>query len=289
MKGAVGFNAMDVIHFKMFAPFKNLVHGVFTRRGGISPPPFHSLNVGLSTGDEPDHVRDNRCRIARHMGFERALYLHQVHGNDLLVLTRESQMAGVPPHGMPPQSPPEIPETRAACPDKFSRQKGTPSVPLTLPAADGVVTNLFGILLVIQVADCQAVILFDPVKKVLANLHSGWRGSVANIIGQGVDVMVEQFGCDPVDIRAGISPSLGPCCGEFIQYRRELPRAFFKYQKKAHHFDFWEISKDQLMERGVTRDHIEVAGLCTKCHPHRFFSYRHEKTTGRFAVAAGMC
>ncbi len=283
-----GLNSMDMIQFNILAPYTDLVHGIFTRRGGSSAPPFDSLNVGLSTGDDATHVRENRCRIVRHLGFERAFYLHQVHGNDVLVLTRESQIAGLTSHGMATQSAPEIPGPHSHSPDNVSQQNGNPSAPLALPVADGVVTNLPGVLLVIQVADCQAVVLFDPVKKVLANLHSGWRGSVVNIIGRGVDVMVEQFGCDPGDIRAGIGPSLGPCCGEFIHYKEELPRAFLKYRQGEHYFDFWAVSRDQLMTKGVQTDHIEVTGLCTQCNPNRFFSYRNEKSTGRFAVATGL-
>jgi YfiH family protein len=289
MMEAGGLNPMDMIRFNIFAPHTGLIHGIFTRRGGESGPPFDSLNVGLSTGDDVTHVRENRCRIARHLGFERALYLHQVHGNDVLVVARESQIAGLTSHGMATKSGPEVPDTYSHCPDNFSRQNGNPSAPLALPVADGVVTNIPGVLLVIQVADCQAVVLFDPVKQVVANLHSGWRGSVANIIGRGVDAMVTQFGSDPGNIRAGIGPSLGTCCAEFIHYKDELPQKFLKYRQGEHHFDFWAISRDQLMERGVQPDHIEVTGLCTQCHPNRFFSHRHEKSTGRFAVAAGLC
>jgi len=284
-----GLNPIDMIQFNILAPYTDLVHGIFTRRGGDSSPPFDSLNMGLSTGDEVSHVRQNRCRIARHLGFKRALYLHQVHGNDVLVVDRESQVSNLTSHGMTTQSVQEIPNPYSNCPDNSFQQNGSPSAPLTLPVADGVVTNVPGILLVIQVADCQAVVLFDPVKRVVANLHSGWRGNVANIIGRGVEVMVTQFGCDPGNIRAGIGPSLGPCCAEFIHYKSELPQAFLKYRQGEHHFDFWAISRDQLMAKGIQPDHIEVTDLCTQCHPNRFFSYRHEKSTGRFAVAAGLC
>ena len=286
---------MDIIQFKILTPYTCLAHGVFTRRGGRSTPPFDSLNVGLSTGDDATHVRENRCRIARHLGFDRAFYLNQVHGNDVLALTQESQITGLTSHGMATQSASEIPDPNPHSdpyshrPDNSSQQNGNPSAPLALPVADGVVTNIPGVLLVIQVADCQAVVLFDPVKQVVANLHSGWRGSVANIIGRGLDVMVARFGCDPGDIRAGIGPSLGPCCAEFVHYKDELPQAFHKYRQGEYHFDFWAISRDQLIKKGVQPNHIEVAGVCTRCHPTRFFSYRHEKSTGRFAVAAGLC
>ena len=250
---------MDMIQFNTFADQLYFIHGIFTRRGGVSRFPFNSLNVGFSAGDKVGHVRENRRRIARCLGFEQTLYLHQVHGRDVAVLKNGESTAAT-----------RLPE---------------PSSPLV---ADGAVTDIPGLLLVIQVADCQAVILYDPIKRVVANLHSGWRGSVQNISGRGVEVMVEQFDCDPADIRAGIGPSLGPCCAEFIHYKQELPRAFLRYRREDCHFDFWEITRDQLMDKGILPAHIETAGICTRCHPERFFSHRHERPTGRFAVAAGV-
>ncbi len=242
---------MDMIQLKSLEGQPGLVHGIFTRRSGMSSPPFDSLNVGLSTGDDPDDVRENRRRIARHLGFETSLYLHQVHGTEVAVVKK----------------PPD------------------PAVHLM---ADGAVTNIAGLLVVIQVADCQAVVMYDPVKKVVANVHSGWRGSAGNIIGRGVTVMTDRFGCDPKDIRAGIGPSLGPCCAEFIHYETELPRSFLPYRQGRHHFDFWRISRDQLQEKGIAPHHIETADICTRCRADRFFSHRHERPTGRFAVAAGL-
>ncbi|SMC44499.1 conserved hypothetical protein [Desulfocicer vacuolatum DSM 3385] len=284
-----GVTAMDMIQFNIFTSHAEVAHGVFTRKGGVSLSPFNSLNVGISTGDNETHVRENRCRIARDLGFEHALYLHQVHGNGVLVLDREQQIKTLTSHGMDTRKQCSVSHDPLPCPDTPCLKNGMPFSQGAIPVADGVVTNIPGVLLVIQVADCQAVLLFDPVKKVVANLHSGWRGSVANIIGRGVDVMVTDFCCDPGDIRAAVAPSLGPCCAEFVHYKDELPQGFLQYRRGDHHFDFWAISRGQLMEKGIKSDHIEVSGLCTQCHPDRFFSYRHEHTTGRFAVAVGLC
>lgn len=248
------FQPEDVLHFNMLGDDPGLAHGIFTRRGGVSPPPFDSLNVGRSTGDDPTHVRENRRRLAVHLGFDRSLYLHQVHGTDVVVV-------------------------------KDFPQKDAPG---TVHTADGAVTNVPGLLLVIQVADCQAVLLYDPRRRVVGALHSGWRGSVDNIIERGVAAMIRDFGCRAGDIRAGIGPSLGPCCAEFINYKEELPRGFLDYRQGAHHFDFWKISRDQLTGAGLSPAHIEISGHCTRCSPHLFFSYRHRKKTGRLAAAIGL-
>jgi copper oxidase (laccase) domain-containing protein len=77
--------------------------------------------------------------------------------------------------------------------------------------ADAMVTNLTGVALMVKQADCQAVILFDPEKKVVANVHCGWRGNTANLLGRVIDRMKASFGCTPAALRAAIGPSLGPC------------------------------------------------------------------------------
>ena len=82
------------------------------------------------------------------------------------------------------------------------------------------------------------------------------------------------------DLIAAIGPSLGPCCAEFVHYRKEIPRSFWPYKNADHHFNFWAISHDQLCEAGVPTEHIFASKLCTRCHADRFFSYRGEGTTG---------
>ena len=155
--------------------------------------------------------------------------------------------------------------------------------------ADAVITDMKGVILVIQVADCQAVMLFDPQKKVVANIHSGWRGSLKNIIGKCIVEMETVFGCRPENILAGIGPSLGPCCGEFINYRNEIPRSYWGYkQENSDYFDFWAVSRDQLTTAGVIHDNIENMNLCTRCNTDLFYSYRAQNITGRFACVIAM-
>jgi copper oxidase (laccase) domain-containing protein len=84
----------------------------------------------------------------------------------------------------------------------------------------------------------------------------------------------------PNTLLAVISPSLGPCCAEFIHYRKELPTWMHAYQIRPHYFDFWAISRQQLIDAGVLPAHIDVATICTCCNP-QFFSYRRAtKTSG---------
>lgn len=256
---------LPVKTFFRFSDCPNLVHGVFTRHGGVSRPPFDSLNAGFGIGDDPAVVTENRNRILSCLGLRRSIFLNQVHGREILVID-----------GNDPVDPTLFWEP--GCPGSG-----------TFLTADAVVTDMTQTALVIQVADCQAVMLADPERHVIANVHSGWRGSVKNIIGRCVDVMVHRFGCDPKQILAGISPSLGPCCAQFIHYRKEIPEPLWRYKlPDRDYFDFWRLSVDQLQEKGLDLQHITTMGECTRCRPDRFFSYRQAGKTGRFACAIGL-
>ena len=153
---------------------------------------------------------------------------------------------------------------------------------------DALVTDQRSAALVIQVADCQPIILVDPVQGVVANIHSGWRGSIQNVIGETVSRMASDFSCRPENLICGIGPSLGPCCAEFIHYNEEIPASLWGYRHKGTLFDFWQMSKDQLVGAGVKEDNITLAEICTRCNPHLFFSYRGEKCAGRFAAVVGI-
>lgn len=223
----------------------------FSRHGGVSKAPYHSRNVGLHVGDEEVRVLRNRALIREQLGLSRLVSAQQVHGDSVLVVD------------------------------------WLPEADVELAGYDALVTDQPGVGLMIQQADCQAVMLYDPEHGAVANIHSGWRGSVANIIAKTVAVMISAYGTRPASLFAAISPSLGPCCGEFINYRQELPELFHGYQVRADHFDFWAISRDQLRDSGMRSEQIEIAGRCTACEGD-YFSYRRDRVTGRFASVIGM-
>lgn len=156
------------------------------------------------------------------------------------------------------------------------------------PAADAVISGVAGTGLVIQAADCQAVMLYDPVRGVAANIHSGWRGSVSNIIGKCIAAMHENFNTEPANLAAGIGPSLGPCCAEFVNYKKEIPEPFWIYKDARDRFDFWQASIDQLTAAGVRKENIELSNICTMCNTHLFFSFRAGAGSKRFAAVIGI-
>ncbi|MBU0994530.1 MAG: peptidoglycan editing factor PgeF [Proteobacteria bacterium] len=243
---------LTYLRFKMFQAFPDISHAMFTRKGGKSASPFDSLNVGENVGDDPKAVVENRKTVLAVTGGKTLVSLRQVHGTDVL---------------------------------KVVHDKGLEDI---APEADALITNRPDIDLLIKVADCQPVFLYDYKNHVIANVHSGWRGSVNNVLGKTVQEMKTAFCCDPKTILAGIGPSLGPCCSEFVNFREEIPEHLWSYRDESDHFDFWKMSRDQLIDEGLTDSQISVAGLCTRCLPDLFYSYRGEQITGRLACVIGL-
>ncbi len=153
-----------------------------------------------------------------------------------------------------------------------------------LPDSDGFITQSKDLLLMVKIADCQGVILYDPEHEAVGVVHSGWKGSVQNIIGKAVQKMKRQCQSDPKKLLVGISPSLGPCCAEFSDPKNELPAFCHPFILKNNHVDFWSLSQKQLVDEGVSQLNVEVAGVCTKCGSG-YFSHR-RGDGGRMGVFA---
>jgi polyphenol oxidase len=245
------------LQFPHLSEYADIRHGIFTRQGGFSKGCYQGLNVGMGNGDNPDHVLQNRAAISGCMEYSELVFANQTHGTTII------NIAGCGSSGN-------------------SLSSGQAE------SGDALITDVRGKSLVIQTADCQAVLIYDPVRKAVANIHSGWRGSIQNIIGLSVQAMIKEFDSDPKNFLAGIGPSLGPCCAEFIHYRTEIPKAFWSYKNHTDCFDFWAMSKDQLTGAGIPKNHIVSSNLCTRCRTDLFFSYRKEKSTGRFAAVIGI-
>ncbi len=245
------------LQFPHLSEYADIRHGIFTRKGGFSKGCYQGLNVGLGNGDTLDHVLQNRAAVSGCMGHSELVFAKQVHGTAII----------------------------------YHAQRGPSGINLPTGKAetgDALITDTPGKSLVIQAADCQAVLIYDPVQKTVANIHSGWRGSIQNIIGLTVQAMIKDYGSDPKNLLTGIGPSLGPCCAEFIHYRTEIPKALWSYKNRTDCFDFWAMSKDQLTEARIPKDQIVSSNLCTRCRTDLFFSYRKEKSTGRFAAVIGI-
>ncbi|MFH1076512.1 MAG: peptidoglycan editing factor PgeF [Pseudomonadota bacterium] len=237
--------------FLQLTQLPRLTHGIFLRRGGHSNAPYAGLNVSFDVGDKKEDVIKNRLIIKKSLGMPNIVSARQVHGTKVRIFSCK--------------------ETSEQVED-----------------ADALITDIPGSLLLVKAADCQAIIIYDPKKKVAANVHSGWRGSVGNIAGKTVANMTETYGCQPQSLICGIGPSLGPCCAEYKNHVECFPVWFKEHETSENHFNFWEITNKQLQESGVLPNNIITSGICTKCNMDKFYSYRGEQTTGRFAVVIGI-
>ncbi len=207
------------------------------RYGGNSLAPFDSMNCSHGVGDAVEAVTANREEVKNKLGVATLLSAVQVHGDDIFVLH-----------------------------DPLESD-------LEVSGYDALITDKRGVGLVIQHADCQAIMMYDPVKQVIAAVHSGWRGNVADIAVKTVRRMVEDFGVAAEELQVYVSPSLGPCCAEFVNYKTELPESFTAFKDGRDHFDFWRITMSQLTAVGVVQKNIVLSGICTSCSPD-YFSYR---------------
>ena len=227
----------------------------FNRRCGVSARPFNDLNVGSSVGDREENVRTNLGLVRKFSGLENIICVHQVHGVKIF-------------HAA----------SRHCSPDKESAAR---------PEADGIISQRPNTGLMIRHADCQAAVMFDPVQTVAANIHCGWKGSIEGILPKAVREMSNIYGSRPRDIWAGISPSLGPCCAEFRDWRTMLPEWMHSFRTRPDHFNFWAISRMQLVNAGIPEKQIFCAGICTACN-RDYFSYRREGITGRMGTVIAL-
>jgi len=252
------FSHQNGLRFYTFEIFpENIAQAVFTRHGGVSPPPWHSLNVGGSIGDEIVHVRENRIRSFQALGRapESVHDVWQVHSADVVCA--------------------EAPR------------------PLDTPyqKADILLTDNPQVTLYMRFADCTPVLLYDPKKKVTGIVHSGWLGTVRGAARAAVDAMQTRYASNPADILAAIGPAIGPDHYEIgpdviVQVKEAFgpdAASLLPAHGESVHFDLWRANQLLLQEAGVKQ--IELAGICTACHTDDWFSHRGEQgKTGRFGA-----
>ena len=151
---------------------------------------------------------------------------------------------------------------------------------------DGLVTNLKGVALVTRVADCQAILLYDSVNKVIANIHSGWRGTLKRIVKNAINIMINKYNSLPENIKVIICPSILKCCFEVDSDVKDLFEEEFtdlkisKYITKIdnkYHIDTVGINVDVMKSLGINSDNISLSNICTKCNSNTYHSYRADK------------
>lgn len=231
-----------------------VTHGFSTRLGGVSRPPYTSLNMGLAVGDDLGRVRDNRDRYLLALGISprQAVSPHFVHSNIVVPVGRAQAGRGI-----------------------YSYKDAVGD-------ADGLVTQDPGVALFITFADCPPVLFLDPVKKAIGACHAGWRGTAAGIAMETVRSMQDHFGSNPEDILACVGPALDQDHFEVGQdvydavasHSLQPDRLLAPNARGRWQFNIWQANVDQLLSAGLAADHISVVEVSTFLRNDLFYSHR---------------
>ena len=256
------FRGVPVYSFDLLGRWPGLVQATFTRIGGVSAPPYDTLNVSFAVQDDHERVRANRELMAAAIEWDpaRIVSARQVHGRRAVAVGRGAV--------------------------------GAPDV----PDCDALVTDEPGVLLLMKFADCVPITLWDPVRRVVALVHAGWRGTVLGAPAAALELMVRRYRSRPSDVVAAVGPSIGPCCyqvGKDVAILASRTFAGTDVLQGGHageiRLDLWAANAETLMRAGVMEENIAIAGICTRCRSDLFFSHRAAGgRTGRFGVVAGI-
>ena len=152
--------------------------------------------------------------------------------------------------------------------------------------ADGLITNLRNTPLLIFTADCVPVVFYDKKQGVVALAHAGWRGTYGNIAGEMVDIMTDKYGCEVVDIKTIIGPSVSvdnyEVSYDLIEKFSALEvQGYYKEVDGKYYLDLWQLNKELLKKCGILEDNIKIIDFCTVRDNDKFFSYRLDAATSK--------
>lgn len=192
-------------------------------------------------------VENNRINLEKTYGIDvsRLKYMDQIHGNDVKIVDEDFNL---------------------------------------YEKCDGLITNKKNTPLMVMSADCIGILFFDNVKQVIAVAHAGRNGTFLNISSKVISSMVENFNTNPKDIEVILGPSIGMCCYEVsVEMAQIVEQSFGKEFTNGRYIDLQGINKMQLLQMGLDEKNIFISEICTKCKGKEYFSYRNDKSCGRFA------
>ncbi len=232
-----------------------VVHGFSTRIGGVSKGYLGSMNLSFHRGDDPDAVMENHRRFADAVGYDyrKLVFSDQVHKTDIYKVTEKDAGKGI--------------------------MRDT-----DIREIDGLMTNVPGIPLMTFYADCVPVFFYDPVKKVVAMNHSGWKGTVAKISRCMLSRLKEEYGTEASDLICAVGPSI---CKDCYEVSEDVAKQFMDAYTKAqvdeivydkgdgkYLLDLHRANYYNLVDSGVLSEKIDVTNICTCCNSDVLFSHR---------------
>lgn len=232
--------------------FDGLIHGFLGRWEGQSRTDDSALRLTHNGDEDVQTVKQNWCSLKQAFGLPRITIVtaKQVHGNTMLRVSRAA--------------------------DKHAG------------AGDGLMTDIPNLCVGVMAADCVPILFAEPIRKIAAAVHAGWRGTAAGIAPRAVMRICETYKVDPAALHVAMGPSIGPCCykvGPEVErqiaatWRNELTNAWRPDGAKGR-LDLRTLNEAQLVGAGVPRSNIQKIGPCTACNVDTYFSYRKEGRTG---------
>ena len=238
----------------IFTDFPQLIVAESTRHGGVSPAPFASLNLGINTQDNSEHVAENRRRFVNAIGAGTYLvaFSHQVHGTDVLYTTEPGRFEGY----------------------------------------DALITNQPGLLIGVTVADCVPILIYDRQHQAVAAIHAGWRGTAGGIVRKTLAAMQEHFGTSAGDCYAYVGTCIDECSFEVgPEVAAQFAPAFKRTAAGTgkDYIDLKRANAKSLTDFGIPHEQIAVSPYSTVLNNDDYFSYRAEKgQTGRMLAVIGL-
>ncbi len=244
------------ITFPKLSQYRNdMLHGFSTRLGGVSKEHLGTMNLSFTRGDEVEAVLENHRRFAKALGYDESklVFSNQVHLTNFYKVTKKDCGKGI---------------TRES----------------DILEMDGLVTNESGIPLITFYADCVPLFFYDPVNRVIAMAHSGWKGTVERIGAKMISYMETEYGSKPEDIVCAIAPSICQKCYEvsedvalrFLEvfgeeYGEEL---LYKKENGKYQLNLHKACEVTLLDAGILPEHLDITDICTCCNPEFLFSHR---------------
>jgi hypothetical protein len=242
---------LHLITSEKLSGYSSVHFAMSTRVGGISPEPL-GMNLSYRVGDEASNVVENRRRFFDSLGMNVSdcAIPHQCHSGNIQIVSRSGEY----------------------------------------DACDGLITEVVGLPLVVTVADCLPVVLFEPVKRVIGLVHAGWRGTMQGITAEAVGLMVKQCGAVASEMVAYLGPSARVCCYEVGGAVAQLFSLDEIEQRNDRlYLDLKKSNLGQLIGCGMKEDNIEISPFCTICNPQFFHSHRRDRThSGRMMAVVSL-
>ena len=248
---SITFDNQQHWQFELFNQLTLVRHLVTGSNKHIQRGDILGLNYGLNVPDNLDTVRKNRLELLSHLGITNGFitFPTQTHSCNIEIVTQQNMSS-------------------------------------TFDNVDALITNVPNILIGTLSADCVPILLIDPLKNVIACVHAGWRGTVAEIVKHTIAKMSAAFNCQPSNMYAGIGPSISAAHYKVgddvaIHFRNESKE---KQSNGKSYIDLWIENKTQLLEIGLLEENISISKQCTYSNPYNFYSARRDGiTTGRIA------